>query len=172
MSANCLGICVFKVLKVCLCAGWVCLCGWTWSCLFFGVVCSTQLCPPAPHHTWTLPPLTWVSFQGPAGSTQLFTFLPFLIQTSIDYFPYVQVRSYVCLSLGAGADKQGDGAGPRKGSTFWKSKFDMKSNQLLQPIPSLTAGVAHSTTKNTKLSSGPFIQNAFCLEFPIVIQKI
>lgn len=53
----------------------------------------------------------------------------------------------VCLSLGASADKRGDGAGPRKGSTFWKSKFDMKSNQLLQPIPSPTATAAHSTTK-------------------------
>lgn len=60
------------------------------------------------------------------------------------------VRPCVCVSVGASEDKQGDGAGPRKGGTFWKSKFDIKSNQLLQPIPSLTAGAAPSTTENAK----------------------
>lgn len=134
-------------------------------CCLFNSAVSTSPSPhmnPAAIDLGEFPRASWVN--------TIMHFPPlFLIQTSIDYFPYVQVRPSVRLSLGASADKQGDGAGPRKGSTFWKSKFDMKSNQLLQPIPSLTAGVARSTTKNTKLSSGPFIQNAFCLEIPIVI---
>lgn len=59
------------------------------------------------------------------------------IQQGIDLPPCVYL--FECVSVGVNEDKQGDGVGPRKGGTFWKSKFDIKTNQLLQPIPSLTA---------------------------------
>lgn len=124
-----------------------------WCCLFSSAV-STSPSPhmnPAGIDLGQFPRASWVN--------TIMHFPPLLNSNKYWLFSICAcVCPSVCLSLGVSADKQGNGAGPRKGSTFWKSKFDIKSNQLLQPIPSLTAGVSYSTTKNTKLSLGPFIQ--------------
>lgn len=88
--------------------------------------CTALLCPASSHLTLAVSWASWVNN----------IMLGLFIQQGIDPPPCVYLC--VCVSVGVSEDKQADGTRPKKGGTFWKSKFDIKSNQFLRPSPRLT----------------------------------